>query len=152
MLLWTVHDRNASGWTALLRLPRPAAAASWRLQAGLRPGLLWVRSGLRYCIGIVWASKLVINLILLCRYLTIGPGVPWYSVKQGMWRLYLFIYDMVAGIVTPASHAPSPATPMFYGTQGWRGRGRGGAQLAGVTIHTTMSLEAVPARPGCISV
>ena len=58
VLLWIVHDRNASGWTALLRLSRPAAAASCRLQAGLRPGLLWVRSGLRYCIGIVLCGKL----------------------------------------------------------------------------------------------
>ena len=126
MLLWTVHDRNASGWTALLRLPRPAAAASWRLQAGLRPGLLWVRSGLRYCIGILWASKLVINLILLCRYLTIGPGVPWYSVKQGMWRLYLFIYDMAAGIVTPASRArprPLPRNPHVLWNTGLAGHG-----------------------------
>ena len=42
VLLRAVHDRNASasGWTALLRLSRPAAAASCRLQAGLRPGLL----------------------------------------------------------------------------------------------------------------
>ena len=80
----------------------------------------------KFCRHIYQILSIIYYLHTLC-----SRGAP--GLRQVTWWCVLWL--------PPAAprHAPSPANPVFHKTWGLRGRGRGRARLAGVTIPAAIS-------------